>query len=83
MASAQRPRAQKRFLAEAPQLVIAGRTRHSMVDTPDDDGIAAHFRPQLGNARQAQNTLRLRQRAAKAERNHDQLVATGTRAFPP
>ena len=52
-----------------------------IVHTPDDDGIAPLFAPEFGDARQAEQSLRLLQIAIKPERQHDRIVSTRT-AFP-
>lgn len=64
------------LFVEAPEFLVAFVKRASLLDAPDDDGVAARFRPQLGSARQTQQTLGLAQVAAKAERQPERVIAS-------
>ena len=52
-----------------------------IVHAPDDDGITTLFAPEFGDARQAEQPLRLLQIAIEPERQHDRIVSTRA-AFP-
>lgn len=68
---------QKRFFAQAIELVVGTSAAHAAFDAPDDDGIAAVLAPKLGDAVEPQKALRLAKRAADAERQHDGVVSPG------
>lgn len=68
--------AEVRFV-QAPQFLVAFVQRQPVLDAPDDDGVAAVFRPQLRHPRQAQETLGFEQGATQAEGQHDGMIAAG------